>query len=243
MHPCIFSILTYLSLFCFFSARYGPEIMEATYPGMVIEAEKGYDFAIGFDIDAVPAEEREALLFKVWMVLLPRTYTFMRCCRGMSISLSSLSETHTCLEYTCSKPYTPFSSPSVLSCLSLRPFWPTCAQGLVDAAPRAGGTHHQSPTGGESRYRGQPSLYGPRDSPHGGAVREARQRPLHHRLGPQLPRRNRQRHRESNAPAICQRIVQGMCVRVWAYLTFFQVFPYLFLSSLFSHFPAFSFSI
>jgi hypothetical protein len=39
--------------------------MEATYPGMVIAPDKGYDFAIGFDIDAVKPEDREALLFKV----------------------------------------------------------------------------------------------------------------------------------------------------------------------------------
>lgn len=215
--------------------------MEATYPGMVIEAEKGYDFAIGFDIDAVPAEEREALLFKVWLMLLPRAYTCMRCCRGMSVSLLSLSETRACLVCPCSKPNAPFFSPSVLSCLPPRPFWPTCAQGLVDAAPLAGGAHHQSPAGGESRYRGRPSLYGPGDPPHGGAVREARQRPLHHRLCPQLPRRNRQRHRESDAPAICQRVVQGARVVLRAHFTFIQAFS-SFSRSL-SHFSAFSYSI
>jgi hypothetical protein len=84
--------------------------MEATYPGMVIEAEKGYDFAIGFDIDAVAAEDREALLFKVGIV--SRLHSLTNCYKGYQSE-----KCERVVENVQESPRLPFSLVSLLSCL------------------------------------------------------------------------------------------------------------------------------
>lgn len=44
---------------------YASEALEKVYGSMVMEADKGYDFAVGFDLDTVKPDERDAVLKKV----------------------------------------------------------------------------------------------------------------------------------------------------------------------------------
>mmetsp|Transcript_53026 Transcript_53026/g.105218 ORF Transcript_53026/g.105218 Transcript_53026/m.105218 type:complete len:323 (-) Transcript_53026:224-1192(-) len=44
---------------------FGQEVIEATFPGMTLDPEAGFDFAVGVDLDSVKEEDKSALLYKI----------------------------------------------------------------------------------------------------------------------------------------------------------------------------------